>query len=141
MVGLRCCSTREALPTWWGEGAREDGKGERAGAVTYPQCSPHSMVSLEGGAPLLFFPTAAQLCPLQLLLQLGNLGAQREGEGRQVKQSKSAPGPSSQHGSCQRPMEMPKREMAVHLPSQATSVVFRTLTMGSSGKLGTVSTG
>lgn len=64
-------------------GGRQRGE---AGVVTYPQCSPHSMVSLQWGAPLLLFPTAAQLCPLQLLLQLGNLGAQREGEGRQVKQ-------------------------------------------------------
>ena len=39
------------------------------------------MVPLEWGAPLLLLPTAAQLCPLQLLLQLGNLAAQREGRG------------------------------------------------------------
>lgn len=119
-------------------GGRQRGE---SGEVTNPQCSPHSMVSLEWGAPLLLFPTAAQLCPLQLLLQLGNLGAQREGEGRQVRQSRSTLGPAPSSGSCQRPMKMPQREMAVHLPSQATSVVFKTLMMGSSGKLGALSTG
>ena len=74
----------------------EDDRGVRAGEGTYPQCSPHSMVPLEGGAPLLLFPTAAKLCPLQLLLQLGNLAAGRGREDRQVKQSKSALGPPSQ---------------------------------------------
>lgn len=77
-------------------GGRQRGE---SGEVTDPQCSPHSMVSLEWGAPLLLFPTAAQLCPLQLLLQLGNLGAQREGEGRQVRQSRSALGPAPSTGS------------------------------------------
>lgn len=55
-------------------------KGKSLGEKTYPQCSPHSMVPLEWGAPLLLFPTTAQLCPLQLLLQLGNLVTQRGGE-------------------------------------------------------------
>lgn len=65
----------EDLPAPGGPARRMGG--ERAGGQTYPQCSPHSMVPLEWGAPLLLFPTAAQLCPLQLLLQLGDLAASR----------------------------------------------------------------
>ena len=60
-----------------GLGGKEEARGDRLGE-TYHQRSPHSMVPLEGGAPFLLLPTAAQLCPLQLLLQLGDL-TKREG--------------------------------------------------------------
>ena len=121
--------------------AVEGDNGARVGAGgTYPQCSPHCVVPLEWGAPLLLFPTAAQLCPLQLLLQLGNLVAQRKGEGRQVKQSKSALGPSSQAWLRQRPVKMHRREMAVNFPWHHTSAVREAVTTGPLGKLGTLLT-
>lgn len=40
------------------------------------------MVPLDRGAPLLLLPAAAQLCPLQLLLQLGDLAEEMEEKGQ-----------------------------------------------------------
>lgn len=50
--------------------------------TAYPHCSQYSMVPLDRGAPLLLLPTAAQLCPLQLLLQLGDLAEEMEQKGQ-----------------------------------------------------------
>ena len=74
-MGPAVSKCSEDLPTLGGPPQRISR--ERAGGQTYPSCSPHSTVPLEWGAPLLLLPTAAQLCPLQLLLQLGNLAASR----------------------------------------------------------------
>lgn len=49
--------------------------------TAYPHCSQYSMVPLDRGAPLLL-PTATQLCPLQLLPQLGDLAEGEEEKGQ-----------------------------------------------------------
>lgn len=118
-------------------GAMEGGNRERAGpGGTYLQCSPHRVVPLEWGAPLLLFPAAAQLRPLQLQLQLGDLAAQRKGEGRQVKQSRSASGPASQAWLHERPPKAHRRDTAANFPAHSASAALGAVMRGPSGKLG-----
>lgn len=66
-----------------------------SGETAYPHGSPYSVVPVDRGAAFLLLPTAAQLCPLQLLLQLSDL-AVRDGGERKVRQRQSilVPSPS-----------------------------------------------
>lgn len=75
-------AVKEDRGDWW------------SGETAYPHCSQDSMVPLDRGAPLLLLPTAAQLCPLQLLLQLGDLAEEMEGKDSEArpKYSDSFPG-------------------------------------------------
>lgn len=68
-------------------------KGLVVGETAHPHHSPESVVPLDRGAPLLLLPTAAQLRPLQLLLQLGDLAA-RDGGEKSVRQRQSILVPS-----------------------------------------------
>lgn len=71
----------EGRRAWW------------SGKTAYAHHSPDSVVPLDRGAPLLLLPTAAQLRPLQLLLQLGDLAA-RDGGEKSVRQRPSILVPS-----------------------------------------------
>lgn len=76
-------ANKEDRGAWW------------SGETAYPHGSPYSVVPVDRGAAFLLLPTAAQLCPLQLLLQLSDL-AVRDGGEREVRQRQSilVPSPS-----------------------------------------------
>lgn len=82
-AALYCTARQNSIAT---EACHEGGQGSwRSGETAYPPCSQRSMVPLDRAAPLLLLPTAAQFCPLQLLLQLGDLAEEMGEKGHEAK--------------------------------------------------------